>query len=370
MNLYSRYAALGASLLIIAALIYFFTDIVIYVVIAWILSMLGQPISDKIQQIRIKNFSPGPASGAIVVIILYGLLIFLLVRLFVPLFIQQANNLTGVDYISITSALSDPLERFNQWLASLNLGEMAISEAQFRQALGIETWFKPDLIANIFSSLIGALGSIAAALFSIIFISFFFLKEENLFSGFLRAIIPNQYEENVRNALFETSRLLTRYFGGVLAQITIITLYVTFMLSIFGIKNALLIGFFAALINVIPYIGPIIGAAFGVFITISSNLDLEFYTQMLPILLKVAVIFASMQLIDNMILQPWIFSRSVLAHPLEIFIIVLMGAQIGGIVGMVLAIPSYTVLRVVARSFLSEFSIVQKLTESMNEKKP
>jgi predicted PurR-regulated permease PerM len=368
MNLYSRYAALGASLLIIAALIYFFTNIVGYVVIAWILSMLGQPLADRIRRIRIKRFSPGPATSAIIVILLYMLLVFLLVRLFVPLFVQQANNLAGVDYIAITRALSEPLERFNAWLASLSLSEMAVSEEQFRQALGIETWFKPDLIANLFSSLINALGSIAAALFAIIFITFFFLKEENLFSGFLRAIIPNQYEENVRNALDTTSRLLTRYFGGILAQITIITLYVTLAMSIFGIKNALLIGFFAALINVIPYIGPIIGAAFGIFITISSNLELDFYTELFPMLVTVAAIFASMQLLDNMVLQPWIFSRSVMAHPLEIFIVVLMGARIGGIVGMVLAIPSYTVLRVIARSFLSEFSIVQKLTGSLEGK--
>ena len=146
---------------------------------------------------------------------------------------------------------------------------------------------------------------------------------------------------------------------------TIITIFVSVFLSILGIKNALLIGFFAALINVIPYLGPMIGAAFGVFITISSNLDLEFYNEMLPLLVKVVIVFASMQMLDNFLLQPFIFSNSVLAHPLEIFIIILVGAKLGGILGMVLAIPVYTVLRVVARVFLSEFKIVQKITGGM-----
>jgi len=118
---------------------------------------------------------------------------------------------------------------------------------------------------------------------------------------------------------------------------------------------------------VIPYIGPLLGAIFAVFITISSNLDLEFYNEMLPLLIKVVVIFASMQLIDNIILQPLIFSRSVLAHPLEIFLIILMGAQLYGIVGMVLAIPAYTVIRVIAKEFLNKFKIVQKLTGKMKE---
>jgi predicted PurR-regulated permease PerM len=162
--------------------------------------------------------------------------------------------------------------------------------------------------------------------------------------------------------------MLTRYFGGILIQMTIITAFVSVLLGLFGIQNALLIGFFAALINVIPYVGPLIGATFGLIITISSNLDLEFYTQMLPMLVKVVAVFGAMQLLDNFMLQPWIFSNSVLAHPLEIFIVILMGAQLNGIGGMVLAIPVYTVLRVIAGVFLSKFKIVQKMTVRMRRR--
>ena len=132
-------------------------------------------------------------------------------------------------------------------------------------------------------------------------------------------------------------------------------------------KNALLIGFFAAVINVIPYLGPLIGAVFAIFITISSNLDLEFYSEMMPLLLKVVAVFGAMQMLDNFILQPYIFSNSVLAHPLEIFIIILIGAKLNGITGMILAIPVYTILRVIARVFLSEYKIVQKLTGGIEE---
>ena len=112
--------------------------------------------------------------------------------------------------------------------------------------------------------------------------------------------------------------------------------------------------------------GPIIGASFGVFIVISSNLGLPFYDEMLPLLLTVVGVFASMQLLDNFLLQPFIFSNSIKAHPLEIFIIILVGAKLGGILGMVLAIPVYTVLRVIARIFLSEFKLVQKITGGMD----
>jgi len=124
--------------------------------------------------------------------------------------------------------------------------------------------------------------------------------------------------------------------------------------------------------NIIPYVGPIIGAVFAAVITISSNIGMPFYPiegmdqpSLMYLLIKVFVAFGVMQLLDNFILQPNIFSKSVKAHPLEIFIVVLAGANIGGIAGMVLAIPAYTVVRVVAKVFLSEFKVVQSLTKGL-----
>ena len=116
----------------------------------------------------------------------------------------------------------------------------------------------------------------------------------------------------------------------------------------------------------IPYVGPSIGAIVGMIITVSSNLDVDFYTTLMPMLLKVMIVFACMQAIDNFILQPVIYSNSVKAHPLEIFLVILIAAKLGGIIGMILAIPSYTVMRVIAKEFLNQFKIVQKMTESLD----
>ena len=146
-------------------------------------------------------------------------------------------------------------------------------------------------------------------IFSIIFITFFFLKEQGLFVSFLLAIVPAEYENQVKSAVEDSSRMLTRYFGGVVAQIFVITVVVSIGLTIFGIENALLIAFFAALINVIPYVGPIIGATFGVFVVLTSNLDpTQFYSVTLPLILKVVAVFGAMQMLDNFLLQPFIFS--------------------------------------------------------------
>ncbi|MCB0706577.1 MAG: AI-2E family transporter [Saprospiraceae bacterium] len=370
MNTLSRYTALIISLLVIIALCYFFSNIVGYVVIAWILSMIGQPLMVFFQtKIRIGKWSPGPNLAAAMILISYLIIITLLVSLFVPLFIKQANNLAEANYENIATALDEPIQHMNAWLAEYGLTEPGTvdTEEQLKKSFKLEEWFNPGFIGDIFSYALAAAGNLIIGMFSVIFITFFFLKEQGLFTNAVAVLVPSKYERQVRNAIESISRLLTRYFGGILLQMSIITIFVTIGLTLLGVKNALLIAFFAALINVIPYIGPIIGAAFGMFVTVSSNLDLNFYTEMFPLIIKVIVVFGLMQTLDNFVLQPFIFSNSVLAHPLEIFIVILMGAKLGGVTGMILAIPSYTVLRVIARAFLSEFRIVQKITGSMRD---
>lgn len=361
----SRYIAIAISLLIVVAIIYYFSDIVGYVLVAWVLSMVGQPLMRFFQQkIKIGKFRAGPSLSAVLVILCYFIVFTVLIWMFVPLVVQQARNLSTIDYNGIGQTLEEPLNQLNDQLLGIGLIEAGQSPSE-QLTETLKKWFSIEKFSDFFSSILGFAGNFIFTLFSVVFILYFFLKDQGLFVNFLVSVTPNKYGDEVRNSLDRITKLLRRYFGGILLQITIITIFVSVLLSILGVKNALLIGFFAALINVIPYLGPIIGASFAVFITISSNIGLDFYSEMLPLLVKVLCVFGAMQMLDNFILQPYIFSNSVLAHPLEIFIIILMGAQINGIVGMVLAIPVYTVLRVIARSFLNEFRIVQQITGSI-----
>jgi len=134
-----------------------------------------------------------------------------------------------------------------------------------------------------------------------------------------------------------------------------------------GFHNAWLIGFFAGMVNIVPYLGPWIGAGFGVLMTITANVDMDFTTQILPMLIQMAAVFGITQLIDNFLISPMVFSNRVIAHPLEIFIVVLLGAKIGGLVGMIIAIPMYTILRVLAGVFLIEFKVVQRITAGIRK---
>ena len=422
MKLEKKYLFALIPLAIVGGLLYYFSDIVTYVVLAWALSMVGAPIVMKLRKYLGKNLSAGITVG------LFVLLIGLILWIFIPPLLQQAKNLTEVDYNKMINGLEQPIEDWNQWLVDRGLLEDKTLVADVVKAepipekkhlvstqvipldsllsdstkvghnialvinidnesiyqeransrneaaddgnlldiqKGIYKYLNPSIIPSIFSTFIGFFGNILVAIMSILFITFFFLKEQGLFNNMITSILPNKYEGQTFTAIDQSSKLLIRYFVGVVIQIMIITIFVSVALSILGVKNALLIGFFAALMNIIPYIGPILGASFAILITLSSNLALPFYDEMLPLLFKVMGVFMVMQFFDNFILQPNIFSKSVKAHPLEIFIVVLMGAKIGGILGMVVAIPIYTVLRVLAKVFFSEFKVVQSITKGI-----
>lgn len=359
-----RTIALITSLVFIGLIVWFFTDIVAYILLAWVVSLVGAPMMNRLRRINIRGWSPGSSLRAALTLILFFALVGLLVWIFVPLILSQASSISQVNYLAIAESLEEPLDQLNRKLADWGVVDDTRSPSE--QVIGtLRSWLEPAQVGTFFTSIISLFGSLLIGLFSVIFIAFFFLREEGLFKDFVSSLVPHEYGPKVSRVIDDISNLLSRYFGGVLIQILLITTIVTLLLELAGVRNALLIGFFAALINVIPYIGPIIGGVFGVIMTVSSNLDLPFYTEMRPLLFKVIGTFALVQLLDNFIFQPFILGSRVLAHPLEIFIIVMVGAKIGGITGMILAIPVYTVIRVIARVFLSEFSIVQKLTRRM-----
>lgn len=424
MKFNARYLFALIPILIIGGIIYFLSDIVTYILIAWVISMVGAPVV-----VFLRRFV-GKTSAALITLSIFVLGFLLLIWIFVPPLVSQVENLSKVDYTKVVSALEEPIKDWKNWLIDRKLMiETDTSSTAYNKNIGPQTqdnishyilldtiyndndsivgfknavnvivqlnqndqlnsnidnnledpnqdffvllnqnitkYLDPTKIQSMFSSTFNAFGNVIIGVFSIFFIGFFFLKEQGLFDNILTALVPSEYEVQTKQAVDETSKLLIRYFIGILFQVIIITVIVSVALGILGSKNALLIGFFAALMNVIPYIGPIIGAAFAVTITLSSNLELPFYSEMMPLITKVLLVFAFMQAIDNILIQPNIFSKSVKAHPLEIFIIVLVGAKIGGILGMVLAIPFYTAFRVIGKVFLSEFKVIQKLTRHM-----
>jgi predicted PurR-regulated permease PerM len=344
---------------------YFLSDIVAYVLISWILALLGRPVMNfLLNRLKLKRYKVGPSVAALSTMLLYAFIVTLIVWLFVPPILEQAANFRDMDYGNVYVALEDPLRRLENNLMDWGVID-STQEVQAQIESIVERWFSPAKVGTLFTSVISVAGNLLFAIFSILFITFFFLRESSLFSNFLIALTPAKYESEMQAVVTDSIGMLTRYFGGIFIQVTVVTVFLFILLSIVGIKYALLIAFFAALVNVIPYLGVFIGAIFAMIMAISTHLDAAFYVETLPIILKVAGVFIAMQLFDNFIVQPTVFSNVIRAHPLEIFIVILIGAKIAEIPGMILAIPVYTVIRVIAKVFLSEFKIVQKLTRDL-----
>ncbi|MCC8034781.1 MAG: AI-2E family transporter, partial [Rikenellaceae bacterium] len=199
---------------------------------------------------------------------------------------------------------------------------------------------------------------------SITFITFFFLRQDNLFRNMLIALFPRKYEENIDRALASVTKLLIRYFTGIIAESATVMLLLSCTLLLWGFpaETAFFMGFVVGVLNVIPYIGPIIGGSICIAVGIVTPLAGVSLGNMALIIFG-SVIF--IQAVDNFVLQPFLYSNRVKAHPLEIFLVILIAGSIAGILGMLLAIPMYTVLRVFAKEFFNNFRLVQKLTENI-----
>lgn len=368
MNALQRNGLWIAGLALLAAVFYYFSDIVTYLLLAWVLSMLGRPLMVFFQRrLRVGRFRLGTDAAALLTIfVFYGALVGLML-IFVPTIVAQARNLAAVDYQALGEKLKAPFGYWDMQLHQMGLLNTGESLATKSQELAGK-WFKPALVGDFLNAFLSTAGNIVVTLTAVTFILFFFLKDNNLFIDILHAFVPNNLESKVRLAVQESSQMLTRYFTGLIIQVMAFALCVTVILWAFGVPNALLIGVFGGIFNIIPYIGPILGCLFGCFITLSSSIDANADLYLLvPPLLQVLAAFMGTQFIDNNFLGPMIFSNSIKAHPLEIFIVTLIAAKLGGVVGMVVGIPVYTVLRVIARVFFSKFKVVQRLTEHLDE---
>ncbi len=352
--------------LVTIALMWYFSDIVTYLLVAWVLSLLGRPLMDFFtQKVKIGKFRIGNAGAALLTMAVFFAVLLGLLLIFVPTLVHQANNFATLDYAALGQKLEGPFSYLDAECHRFGILAQGESLAQRTQETLLQ-WFKPSLVSDMVGAIFSTAGGIVVAVSAISFILFFFLEEKKLFTDIVHSIVPAAYEHKVLQANDESSEALTSYFKGLLLQLVSFSVMITVFLLILGVPNALLIGVAGGLLNVVPYVGPIIGLVFGCFITLSSSLHLE--PQAIGVLLlKVGGAFMMTQAIDNLFLSALIFSKSVKAHPLEIFIVTLVAAKIGGVAGMVVGIPVYTVIRVIARNFFNRFKLVQKLTDHLDD---
>ncbi len=343
---------------------WFFRTIIIYLLVAAVISIVGSPIVKFIRNIQVGQWNPPAWLAATLTLLIFGLCAVAFLSLFAPLVAEEAAILSKVDVDKTWGKMEGKLVEVENWVNQFNLSGTEQSNRDFLIDK-VKNFVDVSQLSSVFNNIFGLLGNMFIAAFSILFMSFFFLKDGRILSKIIFTVTPDEYLEEMKNILTSSKRHLTKYFVGVIVQITIVTILVSLGLWMLGVKNAIIIGFLAGILNLIPYVGPIIGAFIGMLIAVSTNLDMNIQTALLPLISKVAGVFLAVQLIDNFLTQPIVLGNSVQAHPLEIFIVISVAATLAGIPGMIFAIPGYTMLRIVAKEFLSRFKIVQSLTKNL-----
>lgn len=348
-------------ILLILALAWYFHTIIAYILVAGVLSLIGEPIIRFLVNLEIKGRKVPRALAAAITI--GSLLAFFggVISAFIPMVAKEARKLSTVSVEQTLFAMQGPLQSAQDYINQFKLTDAPIVlQTELRNLL--TSLFDISAVGNSVQYMLGLTGDIFIAFFAITFITFFFLKDQDLFKKMIMTAVPTGYEERIGKVLHKSKALLTRYFIGVIIEMAIVMTIVSVGLSLIGISNALLIGFIAGMFNVIPYVGPMIGAAVGITIGLTTNAQGLDLTGLLSLTGQMALVYAAAQLLDNIVLQPLIYSQSVKAHPLEIFLVILMAGSVAGIAGMILAVPTYSIGRVFIGEFFNQFKVVKALT--------
>jgi len=331
-------------------------SVLIYIAISAVLSLIGRPI---VRFFKTKLKFNNTLAVVTTMLFLIGLFVGL-VLMFIPLIVEQGRNLSLLNIEQLQNNIENLYYQISEYFAINN-----IDVAQSIEDSKLLTKIDYSIIPNFLNSVISGFGSFSIGLFSVLFITFFLLKDSHLLQQGILVFVPDNKETRSIKSFEKIKDLLSRYFIGLILQILILFIIYTAVLLIFGIKNAIVIAFLCALLNLIPYVGPLIGGFLMLILTMSSNLGASFSDVILPKTIYVMIGFVFGQLVDNFFSQPFIFSKSVKSHPLEIFLVIVIAGLLFGVIGMIVAIPTYTALKVILKEFLSENKIVKQLTKDL-----
>lgn len=330
------------------------SPVIIYLAIAAVIALIFSPMIQFMKKkLKIKNTLAVLIAMFFLFLILAGI-----ISLFIPLVVKESENLSLLNSQEFRNKMEYVIREVNSYFKTKDINLM-----EKLQGIDFGNYLKQ--IPNFMNSILGAFGNILIGFLSVLFISFFFMSDNTLLKTNILAIIPDDLEDRFITSFLKIRKLLSRYFIGLILQISILFVIYTTTLLIFGIENAVVIALLAALLNLIPYVGPLIGGVLMIILTMTDNVSMDFQTQILPTTLYVLIGYIFAQLVDNFFSQPFIFSKSTKSHPLEIFLIILISGYLFGILGMVLAVPTYTALKVILKEFMSQYEFVRYMTRGV-----
>ncbi len=338
-----------AVILLAVILIWFILKIypvIIYLILSGMIVLLGSPV----KRFFMERLRFGNLAASLSVLLFVGMILLVIAGLFIPLLIQQGENLSVLNSDGFQRKISESLQALNVYLRSKNI--------ELSDQFSLIQLFKHvnlTVIPQILGSVIGILGNLAVGIFSVLFIAFFLLKDSAKIKTFVQNRFPAGEKQRYQKVFDKIKHLLTNYLAGLMLQIFILFVIYNVSLHLIGIANATIIAFLAALLNLIPYVGPLIGLVLMITLSITSQLHENTLTIDFSKIKYILLMYTIAQGIDNFFTQPFIYSRSVKSHPLEIFLVIIIAGYLLGIWGMLIAVPTYTILKILFKEFYTEF---------------
>ena len=364
----ARYLIAAGTIAILAWLCWYFKNVLVYIIAAFVVSLIGQPVMKRLRKITVKGkAAPDWLLAILTILVILGTLL-LVVTQAIPVVTRIVREAA---ILNSATSVGNPLDRVNDWIIDLfpglgpNFDIIDILMDKLKEVTNISN------VTAVISSVTSFVTSFAVGLFSIVFISFFFVRDGQLFRKIVCSLVPDRLETKVGKALADIEGLLSRYFVGLVIEmfgVALLDFLGLWLIARLGFNNAIGIAFIAGILNIIPYVGPLIGEVVGVILAVilKYGTGVGLGVNIWVFALIVLAIMLTTQFVDNFVYQPLIYSTSIKASPLEIFIVILLAGHLGGVLGMLVAIPAYTVIRVIASRFFPQLKPVKRLMPNLD----
>ncbi len=365
----SRYIIYSVATVLILALCWYFRSVILYIVLAAVVSLLGKPVMNLLRKMNFRGKElPDWLMAVITLCFILSVFLVILTQVIpvVASIVQTiTDNYSSSDYSLPVESFMVTVDNINAWLIS-HFPQFG-PDFRIENSVGafIRRVFDLGSITSAIEYIASFFVSFGVGIFSVVFISFFFVKDPMLFRKIIGAIVPDRIELKVIDAIGDIEHLLSRYFVGLLIEVlgvALLNFLGLWIVAGIGMNAALGIAFITGIMNIIPYVGPLVGTVLGTILSTVLKFSVAGVSgHFWGFIILLVAIFMITQLVDNFLFQPLIYSRSIKSSPLEIFIVLLIAGNLAGVFGMLVAIPAYTVVRVVAGHFFSEVKAIHRL---------
>lgn len=318
-------------------LLYLISEVIIIFIISILLAFIFQPFVTILEKKGLHRIASIIAAFAAA-----GIIIYLAVSFIIPNLVYQMDQfIEMLKVISLHDRIMAMEKVIHNYLPFFALGTLTKRFEEFISS-GILSSF--DKITPILSSII----SIVVLSVVVPFITFFILKDNKIIMRGLLQAVPNKYFEMSYWILKKVTEQLGRYVRGWLFDAAFVGIACGLGYYLIGVKNALPLGLISGLGHLVPYFGPVIGGVPAIIISVIQYGD---FSHVPFIIIMILIVYV----MDNGLVQPYVFSKSVDMHPLVIIFLILVGSQLFGVIGMLLAIPTATVIRTLVKEIYFAF---------------